>query len=289
LSGLVLGNDGNFYGTTQYYGVNGVNSGSTVFKITPGGTLTTLYSFCAQTNCADGGSPNGLIQGTDGQFYGTTPFGGANCLAQGGCGTVFKVTPGGTLTTLYSFCSQTNCADGNGPLNALVQATDGNFYGTTIGGGNSACTSPVAGCGTVFKITPTGNLTTLHSFDGTDGNAAEGLAQATNGIFYGTTDCIGTAFLCFLNSGTVFSLEVGLGPFVRTVPAAGSVAETVTILGTDLSDATHVRFGNKEAAFTVVSDTEIQTSVPAGATTGFVSVNRHGPRLKSNVPFQVVP
>ena len=95
---------------------------------------------------------------------------------------------------------------------------------------------------------------------------------------------------CFsLGCGTVFSLSVGLGPFVETLPPSGRVGEAVTILGNDLTDATHVRFGNKEAAFTVVSDTEIQTTVPAGATTSYVSVTRHGPRLKSNVPFQLLP
>ena len=122
--GLVQGTDGNFYGTTLDAGAYG---SGTVFKITPGGTLTTLYSFCSQTNCTDGANPYaGLVQSTDGNFYGTTGFGGANSY-----GTVFKMTPSGTLTTLYSFCSQTNCADGNTPYAGLVQGTDGNFYGAT--------------------------------------------------------------------------------------------------------------------------------------------------------------
>jgi uncharacterized repeat protein (TIGR03803 family) len=89
-----------------------------VFKITPTGTLTTLYSFCAQSGCTDGEYPvAGLVQGTDGNFYGTTPEGGAN-----GGGTVFKITPTGTLTTLYSFCAQSGCTDGEDPVAGLVQA-----------------------------------------------------------------------------------------------------------------------------------------------------------------------
>ncbi len=160
-AGLVRGSDGNFYGTTLEGGSNtgcslGSGSCGTVFKITPGGTLTTLYSFCAQAGCADGGNPYaGLVQASDGNFYGTTFERGAN-----GYGTVFKITPAGTLTTLYSFCSQTNCADGQYPYAGLVQATDGNFYGTTSAGGAGAYHQG----GTVFKITPSGTLTTLYSF-----------------------------------------------------------------------------------------------------------------------------
>lgn len=125
--------------------------------------FTTLVNF-AGTNGANPWfmSP---VQGLDGQFYGTTAEGGdlaCSANAPDGCGTVFKITAGATLTTLYSFCSQTNCPDGLYPYAGLVQAANGNFYGTTeLGGAN--------GYGTVFKITPTGTLTTLHSFDSTDG------------------------------------------------------------------------------------------------------------------------
>ena len=129
----------------------------TIFKITPSGTLTTLHSFCAQSNCTDGESPEaGLIQATNGNFYGTTYQGGANC-APDGCGTIFKITPSGTLTTVYSFCSQSGCSDGYYPEAGLIQASNGDFYGTTTFGG-------AGGVGTVFKITPSGTLTTLHSF-----------------------------------------------------------------------------------------------------------------------------
>jgi uncharacterized repeat protein (TIGR03803 family) len=174
-AGLVQATDGNFYGTTA---IGGANSWGTVFKITPAGTLTTLYSFCSQSNCADGSVPwDGLVQATDGNFYGTISGGGANSW-----GTVFKITPAGTLTTLYSFCSQPRCTDGQYPLAGLLLASDGNFYGTTSEGGIQCD----FGCGTVFKITPNGTLTTLHSFVGSEGSSPNQLVQGTDGNFYGT-------------------------------------------------------------------------------------------------------
>jgi uncharacterized repeat protein (TIGR03803 family) len=185
------------YGTAG----GGANGAGTVFTITPGGVLTTLYNFCSQINCTDGDEPNtGLIQATDGNFYGTTFAGGANnTCVYAGCGTVFTITPGGVLTTLYSFCSQINCTDGDNPLAGLVQGTDGNLYGTTFEGGTNACPN---GCGTVFTITPGGALTTLHSFDGTDGaNTYAGLVQATNGNFYGTMSNGGP-----IGAGTIFTI-----------------------------------------------------------------------------------
>src|SRR5208283_2780235 len=107
-SGLVQATNGDLYGTTATGGVDWPYGWGTVFKITPSGTLTTLYSFCSQSKCADGESPGaGLVQATNGDLYGTTYSGGAF-----GGGTVFKITPSGTLTTLYSFCSQSNCSDG---------------------------------------------------------------------------------------------------------------------------------------------------------------------------------
>ena len=137
--GLVLGPDGDFYGTTLSGGPAGDGN---IFKVTPAGTLTALYNFCSQDNCADGSQPNaGMILGTDGNFYGTTISGGAT-----NHGSIFQLTPGGTFKVLYSFCSQAGCADGESSYSALIQATDGNFYGTTSdggGGGNG---------GTAFKL-----------------------------------------------------------------------------------------------------------------------------------------
>ena len=117
----VQATNGNFYGATTYGGANPCSHGcGTIFKMTPGGTLTNLYSFCSEPNCTDGEYPNGLVQATDGNFYGTTRTGGAKL-----SGTVFKITASGKLTTLYTFCSLTNCTDGNNPTAELVQATTG--------------------------------------------------------------------------------------------------------------------------------------------------------------------
>jgi len=184
VAGLVQGRDGNFYGTTP----GGGNGHGTVFKITPSGTLTTLYTF----NGTDGYNPQaGLIQATDGNFYGTTYSGGTSNYCGGGCGTVFKMTPSGSLTTLHSFSG----TDGYNVYAGLVEGTDGNFYGTTFNGGPQ-------NVGEVYKITPSGTLTVLHTFDGTDGDYPRAaLIQATDGNFYGTT-FQGGAY----GQGTVFAI-----------------------------------------------------------------------------------
>jgi uncharacterized repeat protein (TIGR03803 family) len=332
-AGLVEATDGDFYGTTHSGGAHGYG---TVFKITPTGTLTTLYSFCTQANCADGSSPSaGLVQATDGKFYGTTYEGGADNACYGGCGTVFKVASEGTLTTLHSFDE----TDGAGPLAGLVQAIDRSFYGTTYEGGNLSCFAPI-GCGTIFKISSGGTLTTLHSFDSTDGGFPfAGLVQAADGNFYGTTelggandncaDGCGTVFaitsegtlttlhsfdgtdgyelLAGLvqgtegnfygtahyggssNDGTLFSLSVGPGPFVETLPTAGKVGSKVIILGNGLTGTTGVTFNGTPATFTVASPTEIKATVPTGATSGNVQVTTPHGTLTSNVVFRVGP
>src|SRR5579872_5847909 len=233
-AGLIQGKDGNFYGTTTDGGAH--FQGGTVFKITPLGTLTTLYSFCALSNCADGFNPfkAPLVQGTDGNFYGTTSGGGTHSEL----GTIFKITPTGTLTTLYNFCALNNCTDGINPYFGVIQASDGNFYGTTFSGGSNA----LNGYGTIFKITPAGALTTLYTFCPQSGCSDSrtpygGLVQATNGIFYGTACCGGTS-----DDGTVFSLSVGLGPFVTTQPGSGKVGTAVNIFGSNLTGATAVSF-----------------------------------------------
>jgi uncharacterized repeat protein (TIGR03803 family) len=272
-AGMVQGADGNFYGTTVNGGAYG---GGSVFKVTPEGALTTLYSFCSLPECADGGNPYaGLVQSDDGNFYGIT------------VSTIFKITPEGALTTLYKFCQGgLPCVNGSGPTAGLVQATDGSFYGTTQSGGASS-TGSSAGYGTVFEITPGGRLTTLHSFDLGDGGyqPVGGLLQATDGSFYGTTWAGGTGDL-----GTVFKLDLGLRPFVKTLPTSGTVGAPVRILGSDLTGATSVSFNGVAAEFTVNSTgTTISTTVPAGATTGKVQVTTPNGTLLSNAIFQVTP
>jgi uncharacterized repeat protein (TIGR03803 family) len=222
---LIQATNGDLYGAS-----------AAIFKITLDGTVTTLSSL-------SGDSFGGLVQAANGDFYGTTAYGG-NDACPSGCGTIFKITPGGTLTTLYSFCSQSEsgCPDGAEPYGGLVQATNGDFYGTTSSGGaNDNCEGlnhPLPGCGTIFKITPSGTLTTLYSFCSqsgcTDGqDPYGGLIQDTNGKFYGTTVLGGAN-----GAGAVFSLSVGLGPFVKTLPTSGEVGVAVKILGSDLTGAT---------------------------------------------------
>src|SRR5438876_4585880 len=210
IAGLVQGTEGNFYGTTVLGGAYG---GGTVFRMTPAGALTTLYNFCTQSGCTDGLSPFApLIQASNGNFYGTTSGGGTNyCWFDQQGGTIFKITPRGGLTTLYSFC----LSDGRTPESPLIRASDGKLYGTTRDGGNgNNCTSAFGdGCGTVFRIVPGGTLTTLHTFNLTDGDIVTGgLVQATNGKFYGTTWGGGAN-----TEGTLFSEDVGLGPFITVV------------------------------------------------------------------------
>jgi uncharacterized repeat protein (TIGR03803 family) len=287
-AGVVQGMTGDFYGTTSSGGAYCHGGCGTIFEITPAGKLTTLYSFCKHTDCSDGSTPYaGLTLAINGDFYGTTTYGG-DCVYSGGCGTVFAITPAGKLATGYRFCLQTGCPDGFHP-NGMVQATNGNFFGTTNGGGTN-CIS----CGTACQITPTGALTTLYSFCSqpgcTDGNTpTAGMVQSTNGNFYGAT-ALGGSSSC--NSpegcGTVFSLSVGLGPFVETLPGAGKVGAEVGILGNNLTGTTSVTFNGALAQFTVKSSTLISTHIPTGATTGYVTVITLGGTLTSNMPFHVI-
>jgi uncharacterized repeat protein (TIGR03803 family) len=284
--------DGLFYGVTRFGGITKGGFGNacveygcgTVFVIGPGGALKTLYRFTGET---DGESPlAGLVQGTDGNFYGTTSNGGA----QDGAGTVFKITPSGTLSTIYRFlCPQNKCADGGSPNSRLVQASDGNFYGTTIAGGLSVPKLPYGG-GTVFQLTPDGVLTTIHYFCASgvpcsDGAMPAGLTQGTDGDLYGlVTGSDGTN----LTVGTVYKISLGLPPFVKTLQPGARPGTVITILGTDLTGATSVTVNGAAADFTVVSATEITATVPADATTGTVEVTTPRGTLKSNVAFRVL-
>src|SRR5215471_14256851 len=207
VAGLIQAKDGNFYGTTLY---GGAHDGGTVFQTTPAGKLKTLHSFGA---AGDGENPYAaLVQASDGDFYGTTYGGGAH-----GHGTVFRITARGQLTTLYSFCSWKKCADGAFPYAGLIQASDGNLYGTASKGGAS-------NWGTLYAITLAGQLTTRYSFCGkkncVDGaDPLGGLLQASDGNLYGTTTEGGTYQL-----GTVFRLSLGVDQPGETLSASGDVA-----------------------------------------------------------------
>ena len=186
-TGVIEGSDGNFYGTT---GANGTSDNGTVFEITPSGAETVLHVF--PKTGSDGANPYAtVIQGSDGNLYGTTYNGGAS-----GLGTVFMLTPSGTETVLYSFAGGSN--DGANPYATVIQGSDGNFYGTTTNGGTS-------GLGTVFMLTPSGTETVLYSFVGGSSDGAHpqaGLIQGSDGNFYGATYLGGAS-----NLGTVFELR----------------------------------------------------------------------------------
>jgi uncharacterized repeat protein (TIGR03803 family) len=329
-AGLVQASNGRLYGATTTGGNNNLENCSggcgTIFDVSLTGTLTTLYSFCSVINsqgyCADGMYTfSAAVQAADGNFYGTTQLGGAY-----NQGTFFEMTTAGKLTTLYSFCAQVNghgyCANGSHPSPAPVQAANGNFYGTTYYGG-------VGNAGTVFEMTPAGELTRLYSFcyqpDCTGGSTAS-LIQASDGNLYGTAAgqifkitlggklttlyspddaqgeilnglVQGTDGMLYGTSayggssydGTIFSFAVGLRPFVETRPASGKVGSGIVILGNSLKSTTGVSFNGTAATFTVVSATEIKTNVPVGATSGTVQVTTATGQLSSNVPFRVEP
>ena len=180
IAGLTLGLDGNFYGVTA--GEGGVNKG-TVFKITPEGAFINRHVFRDGSVANDGADPSGsLTLGADGNFYGTTFAGGS-----GNNGTVFKMTPAGATTILHLFVGGAN--DGRNPQAGLTISPDGNFYGTTIFGG-------LSNKGTIFKMTPAGTVTILHHFAGgeNDGSSSSGsLTYGPDGNFYGTTTYGGSA------------------------------------------------------------------------------------------------
>jgi uncharacterized repeat protein (TIGR03803 family) len=214
-SQLILGRDGNIYVVSG----NGGYGDGAILKITPAGAETVLYAFegcsqsCTPTSNRDGSLPSSLIEGRDGNFYGTTYSGGTGlCYVQGtsyGCGTIFKLTPAGVETVLYNFNGPAgDSVDGVGP-NILIQGRDGNFYGTTVYGGSNGYCDSGAGCGTVFKLTPSGTETVLHSFtygigDSIDGAVPGAIFQAGDGNLYGTTGGGGIN-----GSGTVFKISTG--------------------------------------------------------------------------------
>jgi uncharacterized repeat protein (TIGR03803 family) len=203
-AGVILGGDGNFYGTTtDSSSVSGTLPGcGAVFRLTPSGELTTLYRFGMKAN--DGAVPHAqLVEGSDGNFYGTTVYTSFSNGKGLGAGTVFKITPMGKLTTLYRFGKTAN--DGRFPEGSLAEGNDGNFYGTTY------YTAPGAtpGNGTVFQITPAGVLTTIYTFgmSATDGASPyAGLVKGVDGNFYGTTVYRTSVDGVFTGAGTIFQI-----------------------------------------------------------------------------------
>lgn len=202
---LLLGSDGSFYGTTPK---GGTNNYGTAFQLTSLGVYTTLHSFSAGTNSDGGGPEAALIEGAPGEFYGTASFGGTN-----GGGIVFKITSAKTFTPLYSFTD----ADGQSPIAAMIAGGDGNFYGTTsqgalgVGGG-------YRGGGTVFKITPAGDLDTTYRFAPSPFGASPyaALIENSDGNFYGT--CLGGTS----DAGAIFKITPA-GDFTRLYNFSGDL------------------------------------------------------------------
>jgi uncharacterized repeat protein (TIGR03803 family) len=315
----IEGANGIFYGTTP-----NANNG-TVYSVTSGGLFTTLHTFTG----ADGqGVYAPLVQGTDGNFYGDTVYGGTN-----GVGVIFKMTPAGTVTVLHNFAG---APDGAQAYNGLTQASDGNFYGVTFGGGTFY--------GTVFKMTPTGVLSVLHTFadgpsdgagpsssltQGTDGklygvtsaggttgggtiysittsgaysvlynfedtnsttgyNPASPLHQSSNGKFYGDTSNGGEYSTC--NCGVIYSFDVGLSPFVSPETSSAKEGAKVGLLGQGFSSASVVKFGGVAATLIARGGTTfISATVPTGALTGSITVTTGATTLKSPQAFKIAP
>ena len=264
------GTDGNFYGTTILGGSKGLG---VVYKVTAAGKVTVLHNFVGYPT--DGTYPRGiLVQGNDGNFYGTTYQGGAN-----NEGSVFKITPAGVFTLIHSFLYASPAFDGQLPWDGLTLGPDGNFYGTTANGGTK-------NDGTLFKITPSGTETVLYNFCDPSCNGyfpATPLVLDTDGNFYGNTN--GNS-----NGGAVFyRLSLGFSPLVNLVTWSSKVGQTVEILGQGFTGTTQVLFGSTPATFKNSSDTYMTATVPSGATTGPVTVTTFTSTFKSNRSFLVTP
>ncbi|HTR23516.1 MAG TPA: choice-of-anchor tandem repeat GloVer-containing protein [Terriglobales bacterium] len=287
-TGPTLGSDGSFYGTTVGGGTSSAcNDGcGTVYKIKPTGKLTTLHSF----GLADGASPySGTVQASDGNFYGTTTLGGINpnsctfVVASEACGTIFQITATGQLTSLYYFCSVGICLDGLDAFGTLIQATDGNLYGTTVQGG-------LFTLGVLFQVTTSGSFQVLHNFDRDNGgNPSAGLVQATNGKLYGTTFYGGSSQNCPYGCGSIYSLDLGLSPFVEALTYSGKVGKTIEFLGQGFTKSSTVAFNGVTAKASIKSGTYLTAKVPVGATTGYVTITTANGTLTSNKEFNVVP
>jgi uncharacterized repeat protein (TIGR03803 family) len=249
-SSLIQGSDGNFYGTTED---GGDFTWGGIFRISPSGEFTNLYSF---TGGSDGGSPiPGLVQAADGNYYGTTFLQGAH-----GYGTVFEMTPAGVLTTRYSFSGG---SDGANPWGGLIQAADGNLYGTTQDFGTY-------GFGTIFRLAPTGTLATVGQFDGYLGAyPSASLIQATDGNLYGTTLSGG-----LYNSGEIYRVGIS-GPLQITGQPAnqsgytgGTAAFTVATFG-----AAPVSYHWMRNGASLANDTNVSGANSATLTLSNLSIN----------------
>lgn len=262
---LLQAKDGSFYGVSDYAGKNNVGS---VFRIS-GGTYTILHSFDGPS----GYDPtSGLVEGSDGNFYGTTTAGGA-----GNKGVIYRITPSGSYHIMMEWGLSTPILVGYQAFAGLVAGADGNLYGVTIWGGQF-------GNGVVFSLTTDGDYSVLYSFDAPTGvGAYASLVQHTNGKLYGITNRGGAA-----QDGVIYGLNGGLEPFVRIITRAGLVGDTVGILGKGFAQVSAVEFNGTPASFHVISNTYMTATVPSGET-GFVTAELPSGYLTSNGIFRVKP
>jgi uncharacterized repeat protein (TIGR03803 family) len=266
---LVLGSDGYLYGSNLTGGAHG---GGAIIKISTKGKRTDLYAFNSPNDGNE--SLGGVIQGSDGNYYGCTYSGG---LYSGG--TAYKVTPKAAFTVLRQF-GATGSADGVNCQVGLVQATDGSFYGVQPVDLNHKK-------GTIFKIDKNGTYSIPYYFDGTVGaTPTSALFQNTNGLLYGLTTAggIGTP-----GQGIIYSFNIGAKPFARLELTSGVAGNSIGIFGQGFLAATGVTFGGVSAAFTPAGDNYMTVTVPSAGKSGAVVVNIPSGNLTSSKPFKLLP
>ncbi len=307
---LIQAANRDFYGVSY---VGGANHAGTIIRMTADGVVTPLHSFCNDNTCP---SPQtitgGLVEAANGDLYGLT-----RSNVSPGNGTIYKLTPDGQYTTIYTFCPERDCPDGDTPVGSLIEAADGNLYGATRGAGTFHNRSAIfrvsaddevsvlytfpesfgqtlqliAGSdgnvygaaigGTIYRITLDGDPTVLYKFPSSIGPPAA-LGQYTDGTLFAVT------FAGPNDIGALVFLNAGLPAFVKAQPGTGGAGSSVTILGTGLAGATSVTFGGAPAVFTVTSDFAISATVPAGATNGAVQVVTPKGTLSTDIPFFIL-
>lgn len=273
-SPVLQAGDSNLY-VTSFSG--GQFNCGTILKLTTAGELLSQYNFQCKKH---GAYPQGaIIQATDGNLYGTTSAGGyVTKRCSEGCGTLYQLTPQGVITLVHLF-QEFDWWDANGSEGGLVEGTDANLYGVSAGGGS--------GYGTIYMTSTSGTETPIWSSTcasrGLGCYPETPLMQDTNGTFYGTFTRGGA-----LEEGTLYSLDMGLGPFVTFVQPTSKVGGTAQILGQGLTGTTSVNFnGIAASTFYVNSDTSLTAVVPSGASTGPVVVTTPSGTLTSNRSFRI--
>jgi len=236
----------------------------TFYRISPTGDFSVLHDFTS----AEGGSAGSLMLASDGNFYGVNL--GNNNTDNGG---VLKITPSGTVSVFYTFAGGQG---GSEPSGGLVEATDGNFYGTLNQEG-------AGGGGTIYRLTPAGVFTKLHDFWVASGIYPEGTPlQHTSGKLYGFAYAGGDN-----NKGVIWEYDPGLAPFVTFLNVYGEAGAKVDILGQYFDSSSVVLFNGVPALNPVIQSTYIEATVPVGATTGYITVTTSKGILRSNKPFVV--